>query len=70
MTLEESVERELKAIECLIPFPCKTRQYINNLKHQILDMRCCFKCKHKEKRYQTNNLCDSCYGYSNWELAE
>lgn len=39
MTLEESVEKELKAIECLIPFPCKTRLYINNLKHQISDIR-------------------------------
>lgn len=65
MTLEESVERELKAIECLIPFPCKTRLYINNLKHQIFNMRCCSNCNGKF----LSTRCKLCKDYSNWELA-
>lgn len=75
MTLEESVERELKAIECLIPFPCKTRLYINSLKHQIFNMRCCSNCKHLEAyaylgdRYYACGLSE-CKDLSNWELAD
>lgn len=33
-------------------------------------MKCCANCKHFNKLYQINDICDSCFGYDKWELKE
>ena len=38
------------------------------LKQQIEKLKCCSSCKHSNKRYQINDICDSCFVYDKWEL--
>lgn len=38
------------------------------LRQQIAKMKCCGNCKHSNKLYQINDICDSCFTYDKWEL--